>query len=453
MRQDHIASSRINRRGFLRHVGVAATTAAALSTGAATWGTPAPAADAATTLTIWEFAENRGRWLSSLAPGFRKLYPQANITIVSIPYAAIYSKLATALLSGSGAPDLAEMAVGRMGQFFIGGGGANGGQTPFVPLNDKLGARKTILNVASAFKPWTYQGHIYAVGNEYNPVLMYYRWDLFQKAGINVSSIKTWSDFVSAGKEFKAKTGAYMVALPVTNAANWYFIARQRGGGYFDEAGHIIVNNDVGVSTLQYLRDLVYKHNVAILAPGLTQYPPNAAYFTAMSKGVFGVAMDGVWYEGFMKDSAPTVAGKFQIAPIPMWDSNSTRSVINGGTGLAITQQTPNKDLAWKFIEYAMLQPQSQLQAFTLENILPDMLSLYSNPALSKPDPYFHNQKPAQIARQVGNSVAGWIENPYQAQMDDAMARLAITPVMQGHKSAKQGLDDVAAAVKKAIKG
>ncbi len=154
-----------------------------------------------------------------------------------------------------------------------------------------------------------------------------------------------------------------------------------------------------------------------------------------------------------MKDSAPNVAGKFQIAPIPMWDSNSTRSVINGGTGLAITQQTPNKDLAWKFIEYAMLQPQSQLQAFTLENILPDMLSLYSNPALSKPDPYFHNQKPAQIARQVGNSVAGWIENPYQAQMDDAMARLAITPVMQGHKSAKQGLDDVAAAVKKAIKG
>jgi arabinosaccharide transport system substrate-binding protein len=441
----------MNRRAFLHRAGTAAAAGAAMATGAGALAGQTPAVEAAeskatTTLTLWEFVENREHWLKSLIPGFRKLYPGADIKIVTLPYQTMYPKLYTALLSGTGAPDLVEIEIGAMGQFL------RGGTVPFIPLNSYLGSKKSELIPSAAYDPWTYKGTIYAVGNEFNPVLMYYRWDLFKKAGIDATAIKTWNDFVTAGKEFKAKTGAYMIALPVNQSNYWYFIARQRGGGYFDEKGNVIVNNEIGVSSLQFLVDLVYKHKIAMLDPGLTPFPPNAAYFTALTNGAFGVAIGAPWYQGFMKDNAPKGAGKWEMTPYPKWDTHSTQSIINGGTGLAMTNQISDKDLGWKWIDYVMLRPQSQLQAFTLENLYPDMKSLYGSKMLDKPDPYFHHEVPAKYILQVADSVRGWVQNPYQTIMGDAWMRLLV-PVMQGHMSAKKGLDEIAATVKKAMKG
>jgi arabinosaccharide transport system substrate-binding protein len=437
--------SRIDRRAFLRHTGAAAAATVALGVGAGAWLDEPPPAEAATTLTLWGFAPNRQHWLKSLVPGFRKLYPQADIKYVNIPYDQLWPKLTTAFLGGTGIPDMVDIEVGAMGQF------TKGGTVPFVPLNQYLGSRKSMLIASAAYAPWTFQGNIYGIGNEYNPVLMYYRWDLFQKAGINPASIKMWSDYVKAGKQLKAKTGVPMAGLPVADASYWYFIARQRGGGFFDTAGHIIVNNAIGVSSLQFLVDLIYKHKIAIIGPGGSdEY--QATYYTALSNGAFATAIGAPWYQGFMKDSVPKGSGKWEIMPYPRWDAHSKKTVIFGGTGLGITQAAKDKDLCWKFIEYCMLRPENQYKGFLLENLYPDVVSLYGRPALQKPDPYFHNQRPGKFLQEVADSAAGWILNPYQTEMGDAWLRL-LPPVMQGKESAKTGLDKIAADVAKKMKG
>ncbi len=446
MEHETTSQSPMNRRTFLRRTGATAAVAAALGTGSNLL-TEAPRADAATTVTVWEYAENRGRWLRSLAPGFRGQNPGADVKIVSVPQNLLGTKLTAALLSGSGVPDLVEFAVGSLGGFFS-GSAAQGG-SPFVALESYLGQQKSILNAASAYGPWTYQGHIYGVGNEYNPVLMYYRWDLFQKAGIAATAIKTWQEFVDAGKEFKAKTGASIIGLPANVLDYWYFLSRQRGGGPVAPGNRVTCNNDVGVGALQFLSDLVYKYKIAALDAGLSPYPPNAAYFTALTQGSYGVVLGAPWYQGFMKDNAPNLSGKWRIAPMPKWDSHSAQSVVYGGTALVMPSLSPNKDLAWKFIAYAMLRPESQLQGFRLENLYPDMTTLYNNPALNQPDPYFDNQKTAQYLRAVASSLLPWIETSNLGRVFDAVTRLAIEPVMQGHQSAKAGLDAAAAEVAK----
>src|SRR5438876_6414619 len=115
MEHDTSLRSRIDRRAFLRYTGAAAAATVALGAGA--FLDEAPPAEAATTLTLWGFAENRQHWFKSLVPGFRKLYPQADVKYVSIPYEQLWPKLTTAFLGGSGIPDMVDIEVGAMGQF------------------------------------------------------------------------------------------------------------------------------------------------------------------------------------------------------------------------------------------------------------------------------------------------------------------------------------------------
>ena len=39
------------------------------------------------------------------------------------------------------------------------------------------------------------------------PVVLYYRRDMFEKAGVDPASIETWDDFVEAGKKVVAANG------------------------------------------------------------------------------------------------------------------------------------------------------------------------------------------------------------------------------------------------------
>jgi len=434
----------MDRRTFINRAGATVATAAALGAGAGTLLEATPPADAATTITLWAFADNRIKWMKSLTPGFTKLYPQANIKIVSVPYANLWPKLSTVFTANAGVPDMVDMAVGQLGPF------VGGDSVPFASLDAYLGSRKSALNEAAGTAPWTYKGKVYGISNEYNPVMMYYRWDLFQKAGIDPASIKMWTDFVEAGKQLKAKTGTAMVGLPTNDYAYWYFIARQRSGGFFDAAGNITVNNDIGVSALQFLVDMVYKSKIAILDPAGDEYSP--PYYTLLTNGAAATVLGAPWYQGFMHDNAPKGAGKWEITFMPRWDQHSARTVMFGGTGLAITQVAKQKDLCWKFIEYCMLRPESQLRAYTLENLDPTLTALYSKPDLQKSDPYFHNQKPGKYMKDLLTTPAnGYVVNLYESPMYDAMGRLAMTPVMRGKTSPKKGLDAVAAAVRKFI--
>lgn len=444
MEHDTSARNVVNRRAFLDRT---AKTAAAVTLGAAAMGLPdlTSQADAATNITIWGFADNRVKWMKRLVPGFRKLYPQANVTLVTIPYADLWPKLQTVFNSNAGVPDMVDVAVGELGPF------VGGDSVPFTPLDPYLGAKRGLLSEGGAYAPWTYKGALYGVGNEFNPVLMYYRWDMFKKAGITASSIKTWADYTEAGKQLKAKTGTSMVGLPMKDYAYWYFIARQRGGGFFDSAGNITVNDAIGVSSMQYLVDLVYKHKIAVLDPAGDEYSP--PYYALMSNGAFATALSAPWYQGFMQDNAPKGKGLWEIALMPRWDQKSAKTVMFGGTGLTITKAARDKDLCWKFIEYCMLRPESQLAAFQLENLQPTMTSLYSNPALQQHSAYFHNQQPSKFLKELGTSANGYVVNLYESQMYDAMQRLGTVPIMQRKVTPKQGLDAVAAAVKKFING
>ena len=88
-------------------------------------------------------------------------------------------------------PNIVDVEISAMGQFV-----KTEGQEPFLPLDDRIGDELDNLTLPSATKPWSVRGQIYGIGNEVNPVLLYYRHDLFDEMGLDPEAPATWQEFV-----------------------------------------------------------------------------------------------------------------------------------------------------------------------------------------------------------------------------------------------------------------
>jgi ABC-type glycerol-3-phosphate transport system substrate-binding protein len=267
--------SNVSRRSFLR--------AAALSAGgflaACAPGAPAeeqkPAEDQpqagapsveAVKLELWTFVNTHARWFRSMAEDFQANNAGFELNVVELPFNDMHDKLKLALLSaGEGAPDMADVEQGAFGQFLRGKA-----EPDFVDLKGYLEAGGHMDKVvASRQALYTYNGKIYGVEHALCPVVMYYRADVFEDAGIDMTQIKLWQDWIEA---VKAVSVDDVVAIDLPSHD---MLLRQNGADYFDADGNVTLDGEKSIETMQWILDLRDKHKIA------RQGPDGDAYWAA----------------------------------------------------------------------------------------------------------------------------------------------------------------------------
>jgi arabinosaccharide transport system substrate-binding protein len=448
-------SKRVTRREFLRAAGLTAGVAVLAACAPAA---PAPAAPTAPAkeeakpaeakakvqLTFWGFADNRNKWYQSLIAPFNEKFPDIQVTIESLPYDEMHNKVQTALVAGTGAPDIADIEISRFGQF------VKGERIGFLPLNDLLGADKDNLYERSALAPWSWQGKYYGIGNELNACLMYYRWDVMEEAGIEVP-FKTWEEFTEKGKQYVQKTGKKFIAVPDADWAYWWQIS-SAGGGFFDADGNVAFNNELGVRTLKMLHSWVYTDEIGMLSPGGNMY--NQTYYGAMAAGDFVIQLGAPWYQGFMKDNVAQLSGKWHMQPFPLFaDGSGARTATHGGTGTCITEQAKDPNAAWEFIKFCNLNSDSVLKGFEMVNLYPTWKPAWNDPRMQFQDPYFDNQKPAEFITDVADEMPPLYNSPYWPEVTEAFTNLVLTPVMHNEKDVETAMEEGIAEAKRLMQG
>ena len=179
----------LSRRDFLK---AASTALAATGFAALPVGLVHAQADEVN-INLWGFANNRDEWMQNLIDEiWTDMWPNVSVTLSLTPYADLWPKLQAAFVAGAGIPDMVDIEISAMGQFV-----REAGSEPFAALNDLIGNQLDDLSIPSATKPWTVRGNIYGVGNEVNPVLLYYRHDIFDELGLDIDAPATWDDFVN----------------------------------------------------------------------------------------------------------------------------------------------------------------------------------------------------------------------------------------------------------------
>lgn len=440
-------SATLTRRRFIRVTGAGVASAAFLGCGSSSpssGGSGSGEGD----LEMWAFSQERVTWLESVLadPVWKQSHAKSKVNIRVFPYEEMHDKLAAALVSGKGAPDLADVEISRFSPFI------KGERVPFVALNDRIGGELDNVFRPAATDPWTWQDQIYGLCNELNTAVLAYRTDFMEQAGVK-TPFATWDDVIAAGKEIS--TGERkMFAVHAPNFGDWYMMAQFAGGGFFDENGEYAADQPKSVEAMQFLQDLVHKDKIASVAPSLAGddwFPPQ--YRAAFRADRYAAVWGPPWHLSFLLNDVPEQSGKWAVQKVPsgVGDGNPTANL--GGTGMVITSSSKQQDLAFEFIRTANLTKEGALLDFKGRGAYPAYEPAYDEPALQQPNEYFGDAKLAQLYAELAPELPPFYQAPSFTEAQLAMNRLVITPVMRNQKTPEQAFAEHRKTVEEAAQG
>nr|WP_309506085.1 sugar ABC transporter substrate-binding protein [Paenactinomyces guangxiensis] len=333
-----------------------------------------------TELTLWTFVPQHVEFYQKMAKRWNELHPDRQITLKAdnFPYADMHNKLLLSLYSGVGAPDLADIEINRFPNYLK-------GKPQLVPLNDLIEPVKDKV-ILSRFEIYSKDGKYYGIDFHVGATVMYYNTEILSQAGVDPDQIKTWDDYVEAGKKVKAKTGKMMTTVEITDLWSYWPMVIQQNSDFIDRHGNVTLDNKTNIKTLQFLYDMIEKDKIAQPAP--RGFHHSEDYYAFMNKGEAASVMMPMWYMGRFTDFMPDLKGKIIVRPLPAWTKGGMRSAGMGGTGTAVTNQSKHVKLAKEFLAFSKLSKEGNIEIWKTLGFDPVRWDVWDLPELNAPNKY-----------------------------------------------------------------
>ena len=338
-------------------------------------------------LEFWTFVDNHADFLIAQAERFNEENDEYNIILnaSTAEFAEMHDRLLVSLQSGSGAPDLVDIEIGRFGTF-------TRGDVALHPLDDVVDPYRDEL-VEERLAPYEVDGVPYGIDYHLGAYVMYYNQDIMDEAGVDVDAIVTWDDYIEAGRQVVANTDAWMASVETTGPFSIRGPMLQNGGGVYNENNELIMDSPENVEAVEMVASMVHEHEIATVAPGGDHHEP--VFFEAFNSGEFASLWMPQWYMIRFPDQMPDTEGNMVVRPLPAFESGGMVSTMGGGTGTAITNQIDESkvDAAKEFLGYAKLTYDAQVRLWTELGFDPFRNDVYDDPELADPDPWFAGEQ------------------------------------------------------------
>jgi lactose/L-arabinose transport system substrate-binding protein len=381
----------MNRREFLRLGGAGLAGTALLGSGALAGCGGSSTGSGGITVASWDVASDA---LRDTIPLFKKKRPGTDVSMQSITID--YQQLVPRLQAGDGAPDVFSLAQQDFQNFLMRFPGE------FVDVTDRM-ERYTSQFAEAPLSHASKDGKLFAVPWDMGPVGLWYRRDLFEKAGITPDDVATYDGFIEAGKQLEQSVGGgneddrlrrlgrRHEPLPLPHPA-------QPAGRLFLRAGR---------QDRLYQREELHRHDLLdrfVTEDIAVDTPTYDEISRAISNGDAATDMGAAWDVGLIKSAGGEAQkGKWDVMPLPAFVQGGPREATLSGSVLVISSQTQNEDAAWDFIEQALLTREGQSKSWA-QGLFPSWEPYWETDAFNEPDPYFGfavAPKFAEIARNV----------------------------------------------------
>ncbi|WSH67760.1 extracellular solute-binding protein (plasmid) [Rhizobium ruizarguesonis] len=385
-------------------------------------------------LTIWSWNVAASA-LKSTLPGFNKQFPDIKITVEDLGNSQVFDKtLAACAAGGDGLPDIVSIENFEAEIFWS--------RFPDCFANLKeLGYTADIQAKFPDFKRTELEvGDVaYAMPWDSGPVAVFYRRDLYEKAGVDPSTISTWDDFIAAGKKISAANpGVVMAQADFNGDSEWFrMIANEQGCGYYSTDGqNITINQPACVASLQKVKEM--KDAGTLTSANWDEK------IQANTAGKAASQLYGGWYEGTVRSTSPDLKGKWGVYRMPSLTADGPHAANLGGSSLAISATSANKEAAWKFVNYALGTEEGQITMLKEFGLVPSLLSAEKDPFVNEPQPYWGGQK---VWADILATLPKIVPSRGTAFQSDAEAIFKATQTKffaGGYPDAKAALDDAA---------
>ncbi|MEU0383992.1 ABC transporter substrate-binding protein [Streptomyces chartreusis] len=371
---------------------------------------------------------------------FEKANPDIKVQYVPVAATEVQSKYDTAI-QGGGLPD-----VGGVGAAMLAGVAA---QDALEPLEGRLA--KSSLNgklnegmVESVKVAGGSDEHLYTIPTSANNGTLYYRTDLFKKAGLDEPS--TWEKFYEAADKLtnaKKNEFGYTIRGGAGSIAQALDAMYGQSGitSFWDAGGEkTTVNDPKNVQALEKYAALYKKDTPA--ADLNNDFTKMVAQWDSGTIGMLNHNLGS--YQDHVKALG---ADKFRGIPQPTGPGGKRVQVSNPVDGLGLFKSSKNKEAAWKFIEFAVSH-ESNSKWNESAGAIPSNKEAAKDTWISKAEP----TKLAAAALNDGSTTI--VQLPYYLPDWNTISKADNEPdfqkVLLGKMSAKDFLDTMAEQLNKA---
>lgn len=304
---------------------------------------------------------------------FERLNPGVDIDIVPLPYEETQDQITLMMAAGS-PPDITTIDVVWLAPLVFMGG--------LEPLDSFMTPDLKESMIPAAYNDGLSKGKLYALTWNPNPNYVVYNKDLLKKAGIAkpATNMKEFDEQMAAISELAPVIygSAIQSSMDTLSADYFHPWLWAFGGEIVDEEGNIIVNQKGAVDAVTWFKKIMDN-----------EWSPKGQYIREIrilfSLGRVGYMLEGPWIAGIlrglgMKDE------EWDVAPIPgspaVGEIGYTQPAHHM---LVMSKQSKNKDLAWKFMEFIISDPEITRVYFERTGLTPALKHLYTDEVYAVP--------------------------------------------------------------------
>lgn len=329
--------------------------------------------------------------------------------------AAIERRMMSGFFGGLPTADLIEVERAVVGRVFTGPLESVG----FLDLTDRLREEGLLERINTpSFGPVTSRGRIFGLPHDVHPVLLAYRSDIIEAAGIDLSTVETWDDYFEAVAPLMADNNAdgepdrWALSFWPTQLDNIEVLLLQGGGTLFDEQDRPVIDAPRNAELLARMVSWC-------VGPGRVAVDVDDFSATGHQQRIEGYALAYLapdWMCSIWKLNVPRLAGTVKVMPLPAFEPGGRRTSVRGGTVLGIPKDSPHPEAAWEYAKLLYTSPEVARRMYELTDIISPVSSLWDDPVYHQPDPFFSGQPKGRLYIEQAPHVPTRTSSPYNRQ-------------------------------------
>jgi len=382
------------------------------------------------TVRFWGMGRE-GEVVRDLVPEFERRNPGVRLVVQQIPWTSAHEKLLTAFV-GRSTPDLAQLGNTWIPEF-----AAIGALDPVDGSVARSGSVSPALYFPGVWATSLYDGAVYGIPWYVDTRVLYYRPDLFARAGYT-SAPRTWSEWRDAMRKVKRiqPPSAHPILLPTNEWEQLAILGLQKGSPLLADNGTRGAFSGPEFRAAAEFYVGIYREG---LAP-IVSYSQLGNAYQEFGRGNIAMWMTGPWNLGEFRRRLPPAEQKlWMTAPLPAPDDSPWPGAsFSGGSSLAIFRGSQSKPEAWKVIEF-LSEPAIQARFYALSGDLPASRAAWDDPALA-------GDEKARAFRTQVERVVAMPRVPEWEQIAQHMAE-RLEPAIRGRESLPAALAAIDADV------
>jgi arabinosaccharide transport system substrate-binding protein len=391
------------------------------------------------TMEIWTFTSNNFEEFKARKAELEDKF-KVNIKFELLTNDAMITRLQSAMVTGEGWPDIVDCMYDMTRQL----ASANPKKAALLPLNKYVQKSAVVKQVIkSRIDRYTVNGNIYGLPNDIHPSLLIYNDAAWKEGGVDLKTIQTWDEFITAAKKVCPDPKKNKVfAIAGFGGGLYEMLLQQSGAQLLDKEGNPAVNSKAMIALTQKFVDY-YR-------TGVIMDWDWANFWNLMSEGklLSSVAPDW-WLDTAVRNLADTkVDGKMRAIPLPAWAKGGVRTATWGGSFKSIPRGAKDPDFSYKVLEWMQYAPEAVKARYINSGIMAPISSAWTDPVFHQPNPVFGGQKIGELqiemAKQMPSYNTGDLYFTALNEVNNILANMT-----SGDTGVEKGLNEVQARLVK----